>query len=348
MIIKPIRKFLETVTVIFLISSITGCSTMFRPLPSPTATTTITAKPTDTPLPSSTSTPTLISTPTQTSTPTKKPSPTKTNTFTPEPSATFTPLPPVPTSSFVNNQSAMIIGDECRVVIDGLYALKKDLGLPKHFTSENPFRQETDFDLNQYFQVLTHLKITSGYKLDYVYFNDELGGLPLVYARKSSDAPYQSYSELLQFYGEEISGDRSYGELLHKYDYLEQIRIDKSPESYFEFVTLAFLGDQFYLWWHGLYNDAKILCDNSDMSYVDEEMAGFDIEFPPNVKDRLAQIDFMPVVLVDETKVTVRFVAFTKWGGFFENVYVMDKENPIQLLDVQFNPLIEYDCGINF
>jgi hypothetical protein len=238
--------------------------------------------------------------------------------------------------------------NECRTVTDGLYNLKKDLGLPDHFTAENPVRLDSEFDPNQYFQVLKHLKLASGYKLDYIYFNDELGGLPLVYARKSGSAPFQSYSDLLKSFGEEISGERSYVELRHKYDYLERIQIDKTPESYFEFVTLAFLGDQFYLWWHALYNDAIILCDPSDIQFVDAEMKGFELEFPQDVKDRIEDIDFSPIVTVDETSVTVRFVTFTKWGGFFENVYVMDKNNPMQLLDVKFNPLIEYDCGISF
>ena len=240
------------------------------------------------------------------------------------------------------------MSSHCRLVIDGLYNLKKDLGLPEHFMSENPFRQATDFDPNMYFQVLTHLKVVEGYTLDYVYFNDELGGLPLVYARKSSDSPFQSYSELLESFGEEVSGERSYGALRHKYDYLEKIQIDKTPESYFEFVTLAFLGDQFYLWWHGLYSDAKILCDYSDVQYVDADIQSFELEFPQDVKDGIDEIDFSPLVIIDESSVTVRFVTFTKWGGFFENVYVMDKDSPVMLLDVQFNPLIEYDCGIDF
>lgn len=78
------------------------------------------------------------------------------------------------------------------------------------------------------------------------------------------------------------------------------------------------------------------------------KMNGFEIEFPQDVKDRIEQIDFSPMVIIDENSVTVRYVTFTKWGGFFENVYVMDKDNPMQLLDVKFNPLIEYDCGISF
>ena len=312
-----VHRYFSVVVILVLTFGATGCGAV-------------------TPVP--TSTPTVI--------PTKTPIPTATYTPTIEPSPTAT-IPPVPTIS-VSNQSALSISTECRAVVDGLYNLKKDLGLPDHFTEEKPLRLESEFDPNSYFNIFTHLKLASGYKLDYIYFNDELGGLPLVYARKSSSAPFQSYDELLKSFGEEFEGERSYGQLRHKYDYLEKIQIDKTPESYFEFVTLAFLGDQFYLWWHGLYNDAIILCDPSDTQYVDAEMKGFDIEFSQDVKDRIEKIDFNPVVIGGENDVTVRFVTFTKWGGFFENVYVMDKENPMQLLDVKFNPLIEYDCGISF
>lgn len=271
---------------------------------------------------------------------------TATKASTPKPSPTAT-IPAIPTIS-VNTQSAISMANQCRQVIDGLYNLRKDLGLPDHFTSENPFRQSSDFNPNTYFQVFTHLTIASGYTLDYVYFNDELGGLPLVYARKTSSAPFRSYAELLQSFGEEVESERSYGQLRHKYDYLEKIQIDKTPESYFEFTVLALQGDQFYLWWHGLYNDLKVLCDPRDMQYVNADMQDFGIEFPQDVSDRIEEIDFSPLVILGEKDITVRMVTFTKWGGFFENIYVMDKDNPAQLFDVRFNPLVEYDCGINF
>lgn len=319
--LKPTKKIITVLLIIFVSLNLIGCGAV-TPVPTFTPTNTATVIPTKTPVPTSTLTPT------------------------PEPSSTAT-IPAVPTVS-VNTQSATSMASQCRLVVDGLYNLKTDLGLPEHFMSENPFRQATDFDPNKYFQVFTHLKMISGYKLDYIYFNDELGGLPLVYARKSNDAPFQSYAELLKSFGEEIEGERSYGQLRHKYDYLERIQIDKTPESYFEFTALAFQGDQFYLWWHGLYNDLKILCDSSDLQHVNNDMQGFDIEFPQDVKDRIEKIDFSPVVIVSESDITVRMITFTKWGGFYENVYVMDKENPMQLLDVQFNPIIEYDCGINF
>jgi len=323
--LKPTNKIIATLLVVFVSVNLMGCGAA---TPVPTAT------PTDT------------ATATATATPTQTPVPTTTITSTPKPSPTAT-IPAVPTIS-VNTQSAVSMASQCRQVVDGLYNLKKDLGLPEHFMSEHPLRQPSDFNPNTYFQVFTHLKMASGYTLDYLYFNDELGGLPLVYARKTNSTPFQSYAELLQSFGEEMAGERSYGQLRHKYDYLEKIQIDKTPESYFEFTVLAFQGDQFYLWSHGLYNDLKVLCDSSDMQYVNADMQSFDIEFPQDVNDRIEKIDFSPVVIVGENDITVRMITFTKWGGFFENVYVMDKDNPTQLLDVRFNPLIEYDCGINF
>jgi hypothetical protein len=248
----------------------------------------------------------------------------------------------------MQDPSALSFTEECRRVVDGLYALKQDLGLPENLMSENPVRQETDFDPNQYFKVLTHMGMKPSFQLDFLYFDDDLGGKPLVYARPTGSAPFGSYTEFLQSFDEEMSGERSYGSLGHMYDYLGKIQIDGSPESYFEFVTLAFLGDQFYLRWHGLYNDLKILCDPGDMRHVNEGMKDFDLELPEYIQNGIGQIDFTPKVLVEDETVTVRIVAFTKWGGFFENIYVMERDNPVNLLDVQTNPLIEYDCGINF
>jgi hypothetical protein len=278
---------------------------------------------------------TAIPTATLTATPTVIPSPTLT-------------LIPIPTSS-VNFQSAISMANECRTTVDEIYKLKKDLELPDHFNNGNLLRQATDFDPNQYFQILTHLRIKSGYKLDYIYFSDDLGGKPLMYARKSNTAPFPTYEEFLKSYGEEMSGERSYSELHHAFDFLNKIQIDKSYESYYQFIVLTFLGDQFYLSWHGEYNDLKILCDLTDMKYVNEDMKDFDVEFPLDVVNRIEKIDFRPVVVENESTITVRFISFTKWGGFYENIYTVNKEKePMEFIDIQWNPLIEYDCGISF
>jgi hypothetical protein len=276
-------------------------------------------------------------------TPTAKPN----NTFTPERSPSTTHAP-IPTSS-LRNHSANSEADNCRTVVDGFYAMRKDLGLPEHFQYGNPFRQATDFNPNQYFKILPHLHMKPGYELDYVYFKDELGGKPLLYARKTDRAPFQTYKEFLKSYDETISYEGSYSQLKHDLDYLEKIQVDGSPESYFQYVILAVMGDQFYLLWHGNYNDTRILCNFDDIKNVEEEIQCFDMAFPKDVVDRIEEIDFSPAVLIDGKTATVRFVTFTiMWGGFFENIYKLDMLNPGKLMDIKRNPLIMYNSGLAF
>ena len=45
-------------------------------------------------------------------------------------------------------------------------------------------------------------------------------------------------------------------------------------------MTLALLMDQFYLYWHGLYNDYIFMCDGSDVDKVVAEVESFELEVP--------------------------------------------------------------------
>ena len=96
----------------------------------------------------------------------------------------------------------------CRLIVDSLMNLKSELGLPEHFMLDHPRRKPGDFDPNQYFDIFTHLDLTSGYTLDFVYFTDDLGGKPLVYARQTSSTPFRSYEGLLASFGEVITDEQ--------------------------------------------------------------------------------------------------------------------------------------------
>ena len=225
---------------------------------------------------------------------------------------------PAPTSIW-DVPSAISLTDTCHFVVDGLYAMKKDLGLPDHFLSDNPIRQKEDFDPNQYFEVFTHLIMSSDYTLDYIYFMDEVGRRPLMYSRKIGQNSFKTYQEIRDYYGN--TKEPWYSETY----FLNQVQIDKSPESYFEYIILAMLGNQFYISDQRVL-DAKILCDHSDLRYLGDKIKVSE--------DVVGVIDFRPTVVVDETTVTVRFISFTTWmGSFFENIVVFNKENPLQLLD---------------
>jgi predicted small lipoprotein YifL len=257
-----------------------------------------------------------------------------------------------------NDPAAIAITSTCRSVVDGFAGLTQGLDFPEHYMTGNFTRQPGDFDPNDYFKVLTHLKIAPGYTLDYVFFGDSIGGKPLIYARKFDSKPFENYKAFVRSYGEPPIDEYSFLPLKYASAYVEKIQPDQSPESYFQFLALALLGDQFYLSWHALYNDQKILCDASDLETIDQDLKMFmprsseedisEIGLPQEVIDQVAKINLQPLVLVNEKTVTIRFVSFTKWGGFIENIFVMDKKNLKNPIDTQSNVLIEYDCGVMF
>ncbi len=258
--------------------------------------------------------------------------------------------PPIPNdtptlASSLQPPQPIPLSDICQTSMNGLSELTQNLELPQHFSTANPFRQDSDFDPNRYFDVLTHLDIQPGYQLDYIYFKDTLGGKPLIYARKTSAAPFKTYADFLQSYGEKTSSNQSYNLTNHAFDYLQNIDIDPSEEGYFQFVTLALLADQYYLTGSGLYNDTQILCGIQDLDKVTTQLKEIEQVLPKEIIDQAKKIDYTPSVQIENDKVTIRFVTFTKWGGFGEMVFVLNPRAPSDLKDVYRKVLVEYDCG---
>ncbi|MHC1781453.1 MAG: lipoprotein [Anaerolineaceae bacterium] len=236
----------------------------------------------------------------------------------------------------------------CAALVDGIYSLRSGLDFPQYFQEENPVKQGGEFDPNRYFEILTRLHMAPGYVLDYAYRYDGMGGAPLLYARKADKEPFNTAAELQAAFdtGEKVDPDKpSFG---WNEQYLSHVQVDGSPESYLEFTTLAILGGQFYLFWHSNYYDTVVICGPDGMKYVQEELSAFQIELPPDSQAAAENIDFTPTVTVEGQSVTVRLVTFSKWGGFSEEVYVLDRENPSKILEQRTTPLVEYDCGIMF
>lgn len=272
--------------------------------------------------------------------------PTYTPTHTPTLTPTFTPTyteivkPTLPPSGSME--------EVCAASIFGIDELKKDLGFPDHYMEENPKKQEGDFDPNSYFTVLNRLSILPGYTLDYVYFNDYLGGKPLIYARPIDQEPYATYEDFIDAVGDTSYEEKSYDYLENAHAYMDYIQTDDTAEGYLQFVILATLGDQFYLFWHALYNDDIFMCISADIDKVIAEVDSFGIEFPDDVAKEAESIDFEPAVTLDEKTATVQFVIFTKWGGFIEVWYKITREFPHTVVDGGSRVLVEYDCGIMF
>jgi hypothetical protein len=239
------------------------------------------------------------------------------------------------------------IGKPRQATVDAFAALTTNLKYPEHFTKGISSRVKDDFDVNSYFSVLTHLSMEPGYVLDYIYHSDGLGGKPLIYARRSTQPPYPTYDEFLNAVGG--SEQFSFEFLEHSKDYLKHIRIDNATDGFFEFVLLSTMGDEFYLSWHGGYNDVRIVCDRhgADAALASVE-TNFKIKVLHKVRQAVRKIDFEPAVEFVGDSAKVRFITFTKWGGFREIKCTISRTFPHTISNSQEKVLLPYDCGVRF
>lgn len=254
---------------------------------------------------------------------------------------TSTPQESTPTA----DSSSADLSSVCRTDVDGIRALLDDLKYPQHLSDGDFTRHPEDFDPNQFFTVLTHLHMQPGYVLDYLAFQDGMGGRPLVYARKVTDQPFPTTDEIFAIQNKITPSPNEY-----YYSYLAHVQVDGTPASYLEYNLLSTYGVQWYLFWHSNYNDIIFLCDSTDLARIDAAASSYTngAGLPADVKSRAQKLDFTPTVAVSDAGVVVRFVYFTKWGGFIEEIYTLDPANPYTILNRQTTPLVEYNYGIMF
>jgi len=222
--------------------------------------------------------------------------------------------------------------------VDAVSMLTWDLRTPDYLKQEDAVKTGEEFDVNEYFSVLTHLSMQPGYVLDYVYYYGGIGGEPVIYAREVDQTPYLTYSEYVN-----VEGKMSFGESLARA--MERIQVDGTAEGFFEFVVLRTMGNQFYQWWHALYNDATVVCDDTGSERVLMQ-SGMPLSYDDELKVR--SLDFQPVVTFENNTVVVKVVIFTRWGGFIQKSYTISQDFPHRILQVESETLVELDIDIQF
>ncbi len=202
---------------------------------------------------------------------------------------------------------------------------------------ETGVKQGGEFDVNDYFNVFTHVSMEEGYALDYVYQLDSLGSYPILYARPADQPAYASTKDL--------PAD------IVLSDYLNHISIDDTEQGYFEFVAMNLMARQFYLDWHANYNDTEIVCNKKEINDIITDINDGNFGLPLDASQQLkarALTDIDPLVKLTNYSAVVEIVTFTKWGGFYRLTYTINRSFPYTILDVQSENLVKYDCGIMF
>jgi hypothetical protein len=225
---------------------------------------------------------------------------------------------------------------DCRLTLDAISALTGGLEIPANFQTHDPVKKGGEFDVMQYFSVLDHLSMQPGYVLDYVYHFDGMGGSPILYVRPASQPPYATEADL--------------SDLDEKPGYLDYIQTDDTPESYFQLTVLSVTSSKFYLYWHANYSDSQIICKKVDVTDIVSSLDGdFGYPISPISRIRAALLRGVgPVVNISDQTAEVRIMTFTRWGGFYQQIFTISRSMPHTFLDVQEKNIIPYDCGVMF
>ncbi|HSL44798.1 MAG TPA: hypothetical protein VK897_15285 [Anaerolineales bacterium] len=231
-------------------------------------------------------------------------------------------------------QTGTVISN-CAEIVSAISEMQSG-DIPDHLL-ETGIKRGDEFDVNRYFDVLTHLSMREGYTLDYVYQSDDLGGYPLPFARPVDQAPYASAAD--------IPNNTSLPE------FRDHLEIEDVEQGYFEYAVLDIMADQFYLYWHANYNDYEIVCNREELNDIVNRVSsgdfGMEMDLTQQARAR-AMRNIEPTVSLAGDVATVQFITFTKWGGFYRETYTIRRESPHTILDIKQRNLVPYDCGVAF
>jgi hypothetical protein len=232
------------------------------------------------------------------------------------------------------SRTGTLISD-CSELVSAIADLQA-VDIPEHLANSG-IKNGNEFDVNQYFRVLTHLSMREGYALDYVYINDSLGSYPLIYARPMDLAPYTSPADV--------------PEAMQTSDFRDYLEIQDVEQGYFEYVVLDIMARQFYLSWHANYNDTEIVCNRRQVNDIVDRVSsgdfGYAMDLAQQTKARTLK-DIEPVVSLTGDVAKVQFITFTKWGGFYRETYTINRGFPHTIIDINQENVIPYDCGVMF
>lgn len=245
---------------------------------------------------------------------------------------------------------------------DALTALQPR-SVPEHFMKGETVRREGDFDVNAYFQVLTHLSMEPGFVLDYVYDFEGLGGEPIIYARLETQPPYILYKHPVDTFGNPIpetgyrDTSRDFPTPIRRDAYLSHVRVDGTREGYVELALLRLLGNQFYLFWHAAYNDMVVV---GNLEALEKQLAVVEAPYaesgrsasrpsPVWIRSQASRMDLRPTVhLNDNGTAEVRMVTFSKWRGLVEMRCTMNQSFPHQVSPWETRTLVAFNWGLMY
>lgn len=249
----------------------------------------------------------------------------------------------------------------CESSVKNFSSLITNLKFTEEFTKKDLIQNRKEFDINNYFKILSHLRMEPGYKLNFVY-SPYTDGFPILYSQNTDEPPFMDYEEFKNARGEmfwneywaRVTGESGTEHNESLYGYMDHILIDDTPEGYFQFILLRLMGSQFYLFGHAKYNDQRIVCKFRQLrpSMFKQWPALYQAHVILDpwiiVSNKAAELSFEPAIKFEEETVKIRVIVFSEWAGYIQKFFLVSRNFPHKVLMDEKRTLIPYHCGLKY
>ena len=144
---------------------------------------------------------------------------------------------------------------------------------------------------------------------------------------------------------------------------LNHLEFERTPEGLLQWVIFRTAVTQFHLCWHANYNDLQFILSLTGLERVmaslpltrikNKPLHRYSLEqlthgapFAEPERDKLRALDVTPWVKLAGDLGEVRALTFTKWGGFAWRHYHLRRPHHVDRVEVE--PVVDYDCGMQF
>lgn len=230
----------------------------------------------------------------------------------------------------------------CHDAVNVLSNRTQGLALPNHFqypgTEEGPpEKQEGDFDVARYMDVLDYLTLPLDLTLDYVYDSNGGGGYTIIYVRSIHEQPFATVQE----YRDASCPEGQCPQFIQPIT-----AVGNYPQGYMQLAVLHVMAEQFYLWWHALFNDYQIIYNQatltSTLRQIESEVSYGDcgaLSDEEMDQARALHVDPLVTYNVIAGEVRASLVVFSKWGGFYRKSLIVTSSGT----RVDYENLIRYN-----
>jgi len=194
--------------------------------------------------------------------------------------------------------------------------------------------------LDQYFSILDHLSIQTGYTLGFVYLQGVMMGEPILYARKQGQEARWTVCEFHKSYRERLITDPDR-------EFLDHVQIDGTAKGYWQYVLLFLRGGQFCFRGHSNYWYFRVVATLGSLARR-RLLIHREFGVPREVRDKAHQVQLSPRVSFGDHEVEVKGIVYSPWRGLVRRTFVIKRPFPHTMVEKELEILVPYRSGMLF